>query len=93
VERARIVLMAAPGLQNRGIAAHLRITPEKVARWRRRFLAGGVAALEHDAPRPGRPRTITAAHVERVIRKTTQETPPQPTHWSARSIAAASGHS
>jgi hypothetical protein len=52
-------------------------------------LAGGVAALEHDAPRPGRPRTITAAHVERVIRKTTRETPPQPMHWSTRSTATA----
>lgn len=93
VERARIVLLAATGLQNRAIAAQLRITPETVARWRQRFLAGGVTALEHDAPRPGRPRTITPAHVQRVIRKTTQETPPQATHWSTRTMAAASGHS
>jgi hypothetical protein len=36
----------------------------------------GVAALEHDAPRPGRPRTITAADVRRVVHLTTQEPPP-----------------
>ena len=53
VERARIVLLAAAGLENRQIAAHLRVTPEKAARWRKRFLAGGMAALEKDAPRPG----------------------------------------
>jgi DNA-directed RNA polymerase specialized sigma24 family protein len=38
VERSRIVLRAADGLQYREIAAELGITPEKVARWRKRFL-------------------------------------------------------
>ena len=59
VERARIVLLAAEGLENRQIAARMDITPEKVARWRKRFLEGGIAALEKDAPRPGRTRIIT----------------------------------
>ena len=58
VERARIVLLAAEGLENNQIARRMHITPEKVARWRNRFLAGGIAALEKDAPRPGKPRTI-----------------------------------
>jgi transposase len=40
VERARIVLLAAEGLENRQIAARMGITPEKVARWRKRFLQG-----------------------------------------------------
>lgn len=91
VERARIVVMAAAGLQNQDIAAQLQITPEKVARWRHRFLAGGVAALAQDAPRPGRPRTITPAQVRTVIRMTTQQFPPQATHWSTRRMAAATG--
>ncbi len=91
VERARIVLLAAAGLQNRDIAAQLQIMPETVARWRRRFLTGGVEALAHDAPRPGRPRTITDAQVRKVVRKTTQQTPPKATHWSTRTMAAATG--
>ena len=41
VERARIVLLAAEGLENNQIARRMHITPEKVARWRSRFLAGG----------------------------------------------------
>jgi FixJ family two-component response regulator len=41
VERAQIVLLAAAGWQNREIAAQMRVTPEKVARWRPRFLTGG----------------------------------------------------
>src|SRR6266481_1307960 len=53
-ERARIVLQAAEGLENQQIAQRMSITPEKVARWRKRFLKGGTAALKKDAPRPGR---------------------------------------
>jgi transposase len=91
VERARIVLLAAAGMQDKQIAAKLRIMPEKAARWRNRFLDGGLAALEKDAPRPGRTRTITPAKVQEVIRKTTQEKPRNATHWSTRSMAQAAG--
>ena len=91
VERARIVLLAAAGLQNQDIAAQLQIMPETVARWRRRFLTGGVEALAKDAPRPGRPRTITDAQLRKVVRKTTQQTPPNATQWSTRTMAAATG--
>ncbi len=91
VERARIVLLAGAGLQDQQIAAKLKITPEKAARWRNRFLDGGVAALEKDAPRPGRTPLITQAMVQEVVRKTTQEKPAKATHWSTRSMAAATG--
>ena len=64
VERARIVLHAADGWQDKEIAAELGIMPEKAARWRNRFLEGGLAALAKDAPRPGRPRTVSAAKVK-----------------------------
>src|SRR4029453_608766 len=81
VERARIVLMAAAGMQDKQIAAKLRIMPEKASRWRNRFLAGGWAALKKDAPRPGRTPTITPAKTQEVIGKTTQEKPNNATHW------------
>src|ERR1035441_6934304 len=90
VERARIVLLAAAGMQDKQIAAKLRIMPEKAARWRNRFLDGGLAALDKDAPRPGRPPTITPARIQEVVRKTTQEKPANATHWSTRTLAAAS---
>ena len=91
VERARIVLLAAAGMQDKQIAAKLRIMPEKAARWRNRFLDGGLAALDKDAPRPGRPSTITPAKIQDVVRKTTQEKPRNATHWSTRSMAQAAG--
>jgi transposase len=91
VERARIVLLAASGMQDKQIAAELRIMPEKAARWRNRFLDGGLKALDKDAPRPGRTPTITPAKIQEVVRRTTQDKPSNATHWSTRTMAAATG--
>ena len=92
VERARIVLRAAAGLQDQQIASELGITPEKAARWRNRYLDGGIERPGKDASRPGRPRTDQRdARTAEVIRKTTQEKPFNATHWSTRTMAAATG--
>jgi transposase len=91
VERARIVLHAAAGLENQQIARQMGITPEKVARWRKRFLQGGIVALEKDAPRPGRTRTIPDRRVRKVLEMTLQQKPANATHWSTRTMAAAAG--
>ena len=90
--RARIVLGAAEGRSNRDIAATLRITEPTVGKWRRRFLAQGLDGLL-DEPRPGAPRTIGDADVERVIALTLESAPRDATHWSTRSMAAATGYS
>jgi transposase len=91
VERARIVLRAWEGLENKQIAAEMGIMPEKAARWRNRFLEGGLAALEKDAPRPGRTRIITERQVKKVVKMTLHQKPANATHWSTRSMAAAAG--
>jgi transposase len=91
VERARIVLRAAAGLEDQQIAFELGITPEKAARWRNRYLDSGIQGLEKDASRPGRPRSITEARTAEVIHRTTQEKPDNATHWSTRTMAAATG--
>jgi len=83
--------MAGAGMQDKQIAATLRITPEKAARWRNRFLDGGLTVLDKDAPRPGRRRTITPAKIREVVRRTTQHAPAGATHWSTRSMARAAG--
>lgn len=88
VERAGIILLAAQGKRDIEIAAALKITRQTAARWRARFAQSGVAGLEKDAPRPGRTTVINA---EAIIRKTTQEKPPNATHWSTRSMARAVG--
>jgi transposase len=91
VERAQVVLLAADGLENKQIARRMKMTPEKAARWRNRFLAGGIAALEKDAPRPGRPRTITERRVKRLVDMTLHQKPANATHWSTRTMAGAVG--
>jgi transposase len=91
VERARIVLLAAEDLENKQIAVRMNITPEKAARWRKRFLAGGMAGLEKDAPRQGRTRTISDRRVNRVVEMTLHQKPANATHWSTRTMAAAAG--
>jgi len=85
------VLLAAEGLENKQIARRMRVTPEKAARWRDRFLAGGIVALEKDAPRPGRTRTITNRRVKKVVEMTLHQKPARATHWSTRTMAAAAG--
>jgi hypothetical protein len=63
-----------------------------VGKWRGRFARQGLDGL-HDEPRPGKPRTISDEQVERVITKTLEEQPKDATHWSTRSMAAATGMS
>ena len=90
-ERARILLLAADGKQDLDIASRLSITPAKAGRWRKRFLTKGLAGLEKDAPRPGRPPAIGREAIAGIVRLTTQDKPQNATHWSTRSMAAAAG--
>lgn len=91
VLRARIVLAAAAGHRNDRIAAELATAKTTVVRWRTRFALERVAGIERDAPRAGRKPTIPTATVEAILRKTTQETPDDATHWSTRTMAKAIG--
>jgi hypothetical protein len=60
-ERARIVLFAACGQQDIEIAARMATTPKKVSRWRKRFLALGVAGCRKTPPGPDvNPRSVPA---------------------------------
>ncbi len=87
VLRANIVLCAAEGMQNRDIADRLGTDANTVARWRNRFAAGGLSAIEKDAPRGGRPATARGGLARPIIDKTTRERPANATHWSTRTLA------
>ena len=88
--RARIVLACARGASNQKVAASLHVTAQTVGTWRERFRTGGLGALG-DLPRSGPPRKITDAKVEEVITCTLEKKPRHATHWSTRTMAAASG--
>jgi transposase len=90
--RCRIVLACAEGETNTAVASRLGITRSTVAKWRTRFAVDRLDGLV-DEPRPGAPRSIDDDAVESVIVKTLEQTPPDATHWSTRSMAAATGMS
>lgn len=91
VQRAQIVLAAAEGCENREIAAQLGCTRRTVSTWRNRFAEQRLSGIEQDAPRGGRTPTQRARFEAEIIRKTTQETPPNATQWSTRTLAEALG--
>lgn len=64
VFRARIVLLAAQGLNNTEIARRLECTRKTVRKWRDRYAHDGRAGL-NDEPRPGRPPVY--GDVERAL--------------------------
>lgn len=88
--RARIVLRSADGLSNQAVAEEFRITAQTVGKWRKRFVRQRIAGLL-DEPRPGTPRKLGDAEVERVIARTLESKPKDATHWSVRSMAEATG--
>lgn len=90
--RARTVLGCADGLENRQVARQLHITDQTVCKWRERFRRTRLGGLA-DEPRPGAPRKISDAQVEALITRTLESESAPATHWSTRSIAAASGMS
>ena len=93
VLRAKIVLLAARGKQNKDIAVELGTERTIVGRWRSRFAQRGLAGIEKDAPRAGRKPTKRNRVIRRILEKTTQQTPPHATHWSTRSLAKELGTS
>lgn len=90
-ERCQIILHCAEGMTSKAVAAKLGIHENTVGKWRRRFLKNRIDGLL-DEERPGRPRTINDEQIAAVIERTLQSTQ-DATHWSIRSMAAATGFS
>lgn len=89
--RARIVLAAAAGLENKIICAEVGADANTVSKWRRRFATERLDGLL-DEPRPGTPRKIGDEAIAETIRLTLETTPAGATHWSLRSMAKAVGY-
>ena len=87
VRRAKIVLLAAEGKENREIAEDLDIERTIVGRWRGRFATQGLAGIEKDAPRGGRLPTKRQQVAPRIVEVTTQQTPTSATHWTTNTLA------
>lgn len=90
VRRAHIILGSADGLGSTELARRYGVSRPTVGLWRRRWLESGIAGL-HTELRPGRPRSIDDERVAELITTTLDRKPAQATHWSVRSLAAATG--
>src|SRR5437773_1428554 len=88
--RARIVLLCGDGLASTVVARKLHVRDQTVGKWRGRFVRDRLDGL-YDEPRPGAPRTIADADVERVLTRALETTPGGQTHWSMRGMAQATG--
>ncbi len=97
--RARVVLAAAAGLNNAQIARQYAVSLDLVRLWRDRWRAVQAVSLADlpvadrltDAPRAGRPPTITAAQTCQIVALAcaAPATTDRPiSHWTAREIAA-----
>jgi len=91
VQRARIILLAAEGVESQRIAQQVGASRPTVQLWRERFLALRTAGLEKDAPRPGRIPAISDEKRAAIVEATLRSQPPNATHWSTRLMAQAQG--
>ncbi len=88
--RARVILACAQGRTNTAVAQQMRLSKPTVGKWRSRFVARRLDGLL-DEPRPGAPREVSDAAVERVLTLTLETRPRDATHWSTRSMARRCG--
>ena len=97
--RARIVLLAADGLNNSEIARQLALEPDTVRLWRQRWLGWtgvaladvGVVGRLADAPRSGAPARISPEQVARIVALACEapSAPERPiSQWSTTELAA-----
>jgi transposase len=89
VMRAKIVLLAADGLENTVIADRLDVAVQLVSKWRKRFFEEGLSGLE-DRPRSGRPRAfppVAVVTVKALACELPAESGVPLSRWSAPELA------
>ena len=85
--RARICLLANEGVSNRQIATRLNCSRPTVLLWRQRFVEGGPAGLEHDAPRGPSSRRLPSARVAFIAQASRDGRQLNGWRWTTRALA------
>src|ERR1700741_2466357 len=91
VVRARALMMAADGLANTAIARALSVSPASVSGWRVRFAEEGLVKFGQVREGRGRKKTIPQDKIDQIVDLTLNYRPQGETHWSCRTMAAATG--
>ena len=89
--RCRIVLAAAAGETNLGIAAEAGVDVKTVSLWRGRFVQTGPEGLWEIAPGRGRKPTYSPRKIKAIVQATLLTKPDGMTQWSCRQMAQAQG--
>jgi transposase len=87
VERAKIILQCLQGESVSRIAQDLKVRPNTVIDWRRRFESAGLAGLT-DRPRSGKPRQYGADFRKKVLAVLEKPPPKGQAVWDGPAIAA-----
>jgi transposase len=92
VWRAQVVLLTGDRVGTNEIMRQTGLGKVSVWRWQERYIEAGVDGLLRDKTRPSRIPKLSDEKVAEVIRRTTEEAPPDGgTHWTVRAMAAATG--
>src|SRR6187431_2058170 len=91
VVRARALLMAADGLANTAIARAVSVSPASVSGWRARFAEDGLVKFAQVREGRGRKKSIPQDTIDEIVNLTLNYRPQGETHWSCRTMAAATG--
>lgn len=89
--RSRIVLAAAEGQSDSGIARQLEINRKTVMLWRARFAEQGVDSLWEVAAGRGRKAVYGPEKIKAIVDATLQTKPEGMTQWSCRLMAKSQG--
>lgn len=87
VSRARIVLLAAEGAENKAVAEKLGMDRSIVARWRIRFAEERLDGIARERGHRGRKPYKLRRWARTIIDTTLYTEPENATHWSTRSLA------
>lgn len=89
---AKGLVLAAQGVATIEVARRLGVSPDRVRRWRARFLVDGVAGIGQVAPGRGRKPSLPNGTVPEIVRVTLEERPADgSTHWSTRTLGVLLG--
>ena len=91
VLRARIIVGAARGQTDQGVARELKVQRRTAALWRHRVREQGIGCVWEIAPGRGRKAHYGRAAVARMVAATLQTKPAGATHWSTRTLARVQG--
>jgi transposase len=87
VQRARVILLAASGMNGKQIALKIQTRAARISKWLRRFAKDGVAGLNDRARSGEKRRKYTGATEERILKALDQPPPSGYSRWNGRLLA------